>query len=1298
MKKILCWIVVFGLFFSLGVNVYAKDGLSFQYYEAAARIDGEMAIKTVEVLYGGLEQSSYRTQEYSAYTATVYKGDHATLAVNGEDASKYYTTSRVASMTDPRVFTVEFNVDKGDFVGVGEGSGEFNPKNIAWMYGGKSLSAWARVSGGTGSPLSAEATAVLDGDKIIVTAKVRFDNFYSELVPSTSNNRNLPYRPYYGVVTPNRAAGDAIIANTGSWELEAVYGAASLAKTEIRMAQYDAFKTTDEVDAYARSVIGVIGADGGVFGSKGRFLRFESIGKTYLGRDLWMAVVSNSEASINEYETVTRPLMLENPQKLIDMIKNKEPGYDKLKVPLSFSSMHGEEILGSDICMTMIDKMLNEDVVKFTKIKTEDTQRRLPTNTGYSGRGWTEEKAGAGYDDITFVVDEFLDQFIMTFLFTANPDGRAQVNRSPGYNYDPNVDVSFMASSENRANARNIARWDPLIQIDYHGYYDTFIIDGYTPPYAPSLEYDLIDKYWVRAINSLGHSMIGKAPYNKFSNMKNDCIFEWDCGANFYTATFAMLYGALGTTLEFPHATQDSVDAGMSGTFGYMKFCMDNRDEMYLDKLENKRRGVENIDAESANNAFVNINKEIDDIKDQLSFGATLPERVVIGRPSAGEGKSFFPEYYVIPIDPDMQKGPGVALEFLKMVSDLKVKVGATTEPVTVDGVNYPAGTYVIDMRHGNRGVAHSLIYEGYDASIYPVMYSRLVCAYPDLRGFDCHAVYEAGAFSGVVNDLSGSLAKLESSIPGADAYVMVKNKDLDAIRLINRILNGDGEAYIVNGYIGMLGAVPGDFIVKRQDFVSAVNEGENKAAGPIALYVNGADAGNTLPDNVVKAVKPRIGLAGGTGQQPAHMLGLMEFEDYVMCGTNSAYPDANVYLNFNASNTAMANHIMAEGIPVVVQRGATFLNSILDSGNRITFASFSGGEALALGSYAADSYLTANHENINSMYISSGSFLRELPGFMKPLATVSTEDGFFRAGYWYSASGTAAAQANLKGSHFAAAGVYTMPSTGKAIPMAVFTDNIPSNIQNHVAYHIAGNALLNFASGNEVFFDPSAVSKVEAALSVDAVTGIEGDAEFTLGVYGATDMLAAELEFEIDGGLLSAKGIVGLNGFEPMNDVFWRYAGGNKWVGEVTLAYKAGDDTGFATPANTTVDIAKFVFGTNAEGDATMKLTGFRVVGLDGGTTEYIDSMIVLPEATTSIEQTVFSKYDLNRDNKVDALDLGIMLLYCGFDSDDPRWDVFVKVNDSRGKGVTAKMCDVNGDGMIDMLDLLDLFIHYTK
>ncbi|MCL1809422.1 MAG: hypothetical protein FWG42_06645, partial [Clostridiales bacterium] len=189
-------------------------------------------------------------------------------------------------------------------------------------------------------------------------------------------------------------------------------------------------------------------------------------------------------------------------------------------------------------------------------------------------------------------------------------------------------------------------------------------------------------------------------------------------------------------------------------------------------------------------------------------------------------------------------------------------------------------------------------------------------------------------------------------------------------------------------------------------------------------------------------------------------------------------------------------------------------------------------------------------------------------------------------------------------------------------------------------------------------------------SLGADVESDIAKDVEFTMSVSNAKNLLNIEVEFVVDGDMLSGKGIVPLNGFTVMNDVFWSHAGGNLWKGTATLAYPAGANEGLT--AIGPVEIAKFIYAPRAAGDATMKVTTAKAAGLRGDTTRYIDVIIAAEEATTNIDQRVFSKYDLNRDNVVDALDLGIMLLYCGFDKDSPDWGTLVKVNDSKGKPVT--------------------------
>ena len=204
----------------------------------------------------------------------------------------------------------------------------------------------------------------------------------------------------------------------------------------------------------------------------------------------------------------------------------------------------------------------------------------------------------------------------------------------------------------------------------------------------------------------------------------------------------------------------------------------------------------------------------------------------------------------------------------------------------------------------------------------------------------------------------------------------------------------------------------------------------------------------------------------------------------------------------------------------------------------------------------------------------------------------------------------------------------------------------------------------------------------------------INKDVEYTVSVANAVNVQEVELTFEFDGSMLAGKGLAGLGGFGTNGTTSWVYLGDDIWEGNQTIRYSSGEGAGSLTSTDP-VDIAKIVFAPRTEGEATVKLTSVRVAGKDGA--EVVDlSAIIGPNAATTAIELVYSKYDLNRDGTVDALDLGIMLLYCGSIEDSVDWASLVMVNDSKGVGVTASMCDVNGDGRIDMLDLLDLFIHY--
>ncbi|MCL1810592.1 MAG: hypothetical protein FWG42_12630, partial [Clostridiales bacterium] len=167
----------------------------------------------------------------------------------------------------------------------------------------------------------------------------------------------------------------------------------------------------------------------------------------------------------------------------------------------------------------------------------------------------------------------------------------------------------------------------------------------------------------------------------------------------------------------------------------------------------------------------------------------------------------------------------------------------------------------------------------------------------------------------------------------------------------------------------------------------------------------------------------------------------------------------------------------------------------------------------------------------------------------------------------------------------------------------------------------------------------------VYPSINIDEESDIDKDVNLYMSLRNAINVLNVEAEILVDGRMLSGIDIVGLNGFDTIDGTLWAYAGDGMWKGTFTLGYPAGSSEGLTSKEP--VDIAKIVFAPRALGDTVLTLASAKAVGLRDGATCYLDTVVENGQAMTNIDQRAFSKYDLNRDNKVDALDLGIMLLY---------------------------------------------------
>jgi len=222
-------------------------------------------------------------------------------------------------------------------------------------------------------------------------------------------------------------------------------------------------------------------------------------------------------------------------------------------------------------------------------------------------------------------------------------------------------------------------------------------------------------------------------------------------------------------------------------------------------------------------------------------------------------------------------------------------------------------------------------------------------------------------------------------------------------------------------------------------------------------------------------------------------------------------------------------------------------------------------------------------------------------------------------------------------------------------------------------------------------------VPTVYASIGAKAESHYQNTVEYTLALKDAVNVLAVDFEFMVDGTMLSSNSFETLNGFSAFEPIKWTDNGDGTWTGAVRIGCPAGDDNGFTAAPYT--DIAKFVFDSTGKlGEATLTITKLQITGLDpNGENAYgaVDFFNVVIEA--GIGTTVLlNKYDLNKDGTVDLIDLGILLMYVGYNEDDPDWDTLVKTKDKFGNDITPKDCDVNGDGEVDMADIVELLANF--
>lgn len=204
-----------------------------------------------------------------------------------------------------------------------------------------------------------------------------------------------------------------------------------------------------------------------------------------------------------------------------------------------------------------------------------------------------------------------------------------------------------------------------------------------------------------------------------------------------------------------------------------------------------------------------------------------------------------------------------------------------------------------------------------------------------------------------------------------------------------------------------------------------------------------------------------------------------------------------------------------------------------------------------------------------------------------------------------------------------------------------------------------------------------------EAVVSADVALRNAGLADrnpsFRLALKHAKNVTTVRVRFTVDASTVS---VTGLNGFRVLGQPKGSVANG-KYTGEVMLAYLSNGRTAFTQTGET--GIASFV--TNGD-TPTLKITGVTLSGWDSdgkaifGTTGSIDPDEVKFVATT---------YDLNGDGKVNQLDITVAQAAYQARSTERDW------NTPGANGVAPSACDVTGDSVVDIQDLIAIYLNVT-
>jgi hypothetical protein len=472
--------------------------------------------------------------------------------------------------------------------------------------------------------------------------------------------------------------------------------------------------------------------------------------------------------------------------------------FGDFKVPVFINgSIHGGEYTGVDAAIRLIEKLAYDD---------------------------SEE------------VQNILKNVILLVNVVQNPDGRVMGTRTNANGFDINRDFITQSQPETRATVKVFTEWNPMVVLDLHGFVNPMLIEPCTPPHNPNYEYDLYIKWALAEAEAMEAELFAQTGFIAQIPYRDDPL-GWDDWPPTYTPMYGMYHGAYGHTMETPYRDERGVDAHYWAVWGALNFIAQNREGMIYDQVEIFRRG------------FLDLLQQ--PIPPELLPAYPQYEDLMIQE---------FPAAYVIPKDAPFQVSQHQAARLVDFLLFNGVQVEQASKAFTLDGTEYPKGTYIVWLDQPKRGLANVILNDGLDLSDIPGLYfysPPSVWSNPRLWGTELAVMEEKMDIkTHSVSKADAPQGSKEGSKAGAYAYLPTS---IAAFKATNDLLARGvtlyrkSEPFDDSGHDFGAGAiiVPGESALANE----LVNQ-----------YALDIFALNSIPENAVLMKKQKIAVYGDEG------------------------------------------------------------------------------------------------------------------------------------------------------------------------------------------------------------------------------------------------------------------------------------------------------------------------------------------------------------------------------------------------------------------------------------------------